>query len=139
VSATRLFPPTPEQRYRLPMVISEEGFWHAQLDDEVTGRHDQGSFHVFAEGEHSDVRGQVYNLAEGGQLSIPHDRWPQHLFVVMGIAGSLDAEIGGRTLPLRALTQLVVLPGVPCRLTARSNASLEVISLRSHRPPGILG
>lgn len=121
------------------MVISGEGFWWAQLDEEASGRHDQGSFHVFAEAAHSDLRGRIYNLAEGGHLTIPHDRWPGHLFVVMGIAGTLDAEIGRRTVPLRALSQLVVLPGVPCRLTARSNASLEVLSLRSHRAPGVLG
>jgi hypothetical protein len=121
------------------VVISENGFCWVQLDDEVTARRDQASFHVFAEGAHSDIRGQIYNLAEGGQLTIPHERWPLHLFLVIGITGSVDAEIGRRTVPLRPLSQLLILPGMPCRLTARSKASLEVVSLRSHRPPGILG
>jgi hypothetical protein len=121
------------------VVISEKGFWWAQLDDEARAHHTRGSLAVFTEAAHSDVRGQIYNLAEGGDLTIPHERWPFHLFLVIGIDGSVDAEVGGRTLPLRGHAQLLVLPGVPCRLLARSNASFEVISLRSHRPPGILG
>ncbi len=121
------------------MIIAETGFYWAQLDEEAAARRDQGSFHVFAEGAHSDVRGQVYNLKEGGQLTIPHESWPRHLFLLTGISGSLEAEIGRRMVPLRPLSQLVILPGVPCRLTAGSPASLQVVSLRSHGPPGILG
>ena len=121
------------------MTIAETGFYWAQLDEEAAARRDQKSFHVFAEGAHSDVRGQIYNLEAGGELTIPHERWPQHLFLLTGISGALEAEIGHRAVPLRPLSQLVILPGVPCRLTAGSPASLQVVSLRSHRPPGILG
>ena len=121
------------------MVITEKGFWWAQLDDEASAHSGPASLSVFAEATHSDVRGQIYNLAEGADLTIPHERWPFHLFLVLGISGSVEVEIGRRTLALRAQTQLLVLPGVPCRLKATSKAAFEVISLRSHRPPGILG
>jgi hypothetical protein len=121
------------------LVISETGFWWAQLDEEATGNRNQGSPPMFAEAAHSDVRGQIYNLIEGADLTIPNIQWPLHLFLVIGIAGSVEAEIGRRTVPIRAHSQLLVLPGVPCRLVALSKASFEVISLRSHRPPGILG
>ena len=116
------------------MVHSGDGFWNVQLDDEAAARSDQPSFHVFAEGMHSDVRGQIYNLTEGGELALPHDRWPRHLFVVIGISGSVDAEMANRAVGLRPLSQLVILPGVPCRLTARSAAAVEVISLLSSPP-----
>jgi|SRR5579871_535853 len=118
--------------------MSTESYWFSQLDQEAARRRDQRSFHVFAEGQHSDVRGQIYNFDAGRELVLPHDRWPQHLFVVVGIEGSVDADIGGRTFAMRPHSQLVVLPGTPCKLTARSQAAVELISLLS-TAPGVTG
>jgi len=53
------------------VVISTENYSFAQLDEEAAGRRDQRSFHTFAEGQHSDVRGQIFNLEEGGELALP--------------------------------------------------------------------
>lgn len=121
------------------MFISDKGFWCVNLDEEAAARSEPGAAPIFAAPAHSDLRGQIYNLAAGADLTIPHEKWPLHLFLVLGISGSVEAEIRGRKLPLRAHSQLVILPGVPCRLTASSPAAIEVISLRSHRPPGVLG
>jgi hypothetical protein len=116
------------------VVISTEKYSFAQLDEEASGRRDQRSFHVFAEGQHSDVRGQIFNLDKGGEISLPHDRWPHQLFVVVGIDGSVDADVDGRTFAMGPHSQLVVLPGTPCKLTARSAAAVELISLLSMPP-----
>ena len=116
------------------MVTSTERYWFAQLDQEAAQRRDRPSFHLFAEGQHSDVRGQVFNLDAGGAFALPHERWPQHLFVVIGIEGFVDAEIEGRTIAIGPHSQLVVLPGTPCKLTARSAAALELISFASMPP-----
>lgn len=116
------------------MIDSTDKFWWIQLDEEAAARPDQPSFHAFAEGMHSDVRGVVITLACGGNFDLPHDRWPRHISIVIAIEGALDAEIDGRTIALRALSQLVVLPGVPCRLTATSVATVEWISLISMSP-----
>ena len=116
------------------MGISSEKYWVIQLDEEATRRGDQRSFHVFAEGEHSDARGQIYNLEEGSELSLPHDRWPHHLFIVLGIHGTVDAHVGSDVLPLRAQSQMVILPGTACKLTARASAAIELISLLSMPP-----
>jgi len=116
------------------MVVSTDKYWFAQLDEEAAQRRGERSFHWFAEGQHSDVRGQVYNLEDGAELNLPHDRWPRHLFIVVGIDGSVDAQLDDRAFALRAQSQLVVLPGTPCALRARSAASVEVISLLSVRP-----
>ena len=89
---------------------SSDKFWITQLDEEASRRRDQSSFHVFAEGQHSDVRGQIYNLDEGSEVALPSDRWPHHLFVVIGIHGTVDAEVDGRAFPLRSHSQAVVLP-----------------------------
>jgi len=121
------------------VVISTEKYLFAQLDQEASTRRDQRSFHVFAEGQHSDVRGQIFNLDEGGAVALPHDRWPHQLFVVVGLQGSVDAEIEGRTLSMGPFSQLVVLPGTPCTLTARSTAAIELISLLSMPPPRATG
>jgi uncharacterized protein (DUF2249 family) len=64
------------------VVVSTDKYWFAQLDEEAARRRDQRSFHWFAEGQHSDVRGQVFNLEDGGELRLPHDHWPRHLFRV---------------------------------------------------------
>jgi len=116
------------------VVVSTDKYWFAQLDEEAAQRRDQRSFHWFAEGQHSDVRGQVYNLEDGGELKLPHDRWPRHLFIVIGIHGSVDAELDDRTFVLGTQSQLVVLPGTPCALRARGAASVELISLLSVPP-----
>jgi hypothetical protein len=113
---------------------SSDKYWVTQLDEEATRRQDQGSFHVFAEGEHSDVRGQIYNLADGGEVVLPHDHWPRHLFVVIGIHETVDAHIEDAVFRLRAHSQLVVLPGTPCKLSANLAAAIEVISLLSTPP-----
>jgi hypothetical protein len=117
------------------MIDSTGKFWWIQLDEEAAARPDQPSFHAFAEGMHSDVRGEVITLPAGSNFDLPHDRWPRHLSIVIGIEGVLDAEIGGRTIGLRALSQLVVLPGVPCRLKAATPVTtIEWISLISMSP-----
>jgi hypothetical protein len=119
--------------------ISDKRFWCVNLDEEAAARREPGAVPVFAAPAHSDLRGQIYNLAAGADLTIPHEKWPLHLFLVIGISGSVEAEIGQRKLPLGPHSQLVILPGVPCRLQASSAAAFELISLRSHRPPGVLG
>jgi hypothetical protein len=113
---------------------STDKYWYVQLDEEASGRRDQESFHVFAEGQHSDVRGQIYNLANGGELTLPHDRWPQHVFIVIGIRGEVEAVVEGEVFPLRAQSQLVVMPGTPCQLVARGGGAVELISLLSMPP-----
>ncbi len=120
------------------MVVSTDKYSFVQLDEEAALRRDQRSFHWFAEGQHSDVRGQVFNLEDGGELKLPHDRWPRHLFIVVGIHGTVDAQLEDRAFVLRAQSQLVVLPGAPCTLRACSVASIELISLLS-TPPGSTG
>jgi hypothetical protein len=116
------------------VVISTDKYWFAQLDEEAGGRRDQRSFHIFAESQHSDVRGQIYNLGTGGELALPHDGWTHHLFIVVGISGPVDAFIEDRTFQLRPQSQLVVLPGTPCKLVARAPAAVELISLLSMLP-----
>src|SRR4051812_21759752 len=112
------------------MVISKNNFSFVQLDEEATRRRDQPSFHWFAEGQHSDCRGQVYNLDENGELNLPRD-WVRHVFIVVGIHGEVDAYLEER---VRSRSRLVVLPGTPCRLHARSAASIELISFLSMSP-----
>ncbi len=119
-------------------MTSTEKYWFSQLDQVAVQRRDQRSFHLFAEGQHSDVRGQIYNLEVGGELVLPHERWPHHLFVVVGIEGAVDADIEGHTFAMRPHSQLVVLPGTPCKLTARSTAAIELISALS-MPPRVSG
>jgi hypothetical protein len=116
------------------LAVSTDKYWVVQLDEESSRRSDQSSFHVFAEGQHSDLRGQIYNLDEGGELSLPHDSWPRHLFVAVGIHGIVDAHLEGQVFPLRAHSQMVILPGTPCKFTARSAASIEIISILSMPP-----
>ena len=110
---------------------SSDTFWFAQLDEEAHRLADQPSFHVFAEGMHSDARGQIFNLDAGASLDLPHEKWPDHFFVVLGLAGTVVAEVSDRKLQLTRLSQLAVLPGVACRLTAKSKASLQLLSFVS--------
>ena len=116
------------------MVVSTNNYSFVQLDEEATRRQDQRSFHWFAEGQHSDVRGQVFNLSEGSELKLPHDRWPRHVFIVLGIHGIVDAQLEDRVFEMRTQSQLMVLPGTQCTLRARSGASVELISLLSMPP-----
>jgi hypothetical protein len=116
------------------MPVSTDKSWFAQLDEESVRRQDEQSFHVFAEGRHSDIRGQIYSLQNGDKLELPHAQWPRHLFIVVGIHGDAEAHLEGRVVALRAHSQLVVLPGTPCTLRARSPVSFELISLLSIPP-----
>ena len=116
------------------MVISTSKYSFVQLDEEAAQRGDQPSFHWFAEGQHSDVRGQIFNFNEGGELALPHDRSPRHVFIVVGVDGFVDAELEDRVFSLRPHSQLVVLPGTACTLRARSKAAVELISLLSMSP-----
>jgi hypothetical protein len=116
------------------MGMVSDKHWIAQLDEEASARRDRSSFHVFAEGQHSDVRGQIYNLDEGAELVLPHDRWPHHLFIVIGIDGVVEALVEGSLHSLRGHTQLVITPGTPCKLVARTAAAVELLSLFSTPP-----
>lgn len=118
------------------MGMGSDKHWITQLDEEARARRDQRSFHVFAEGEHSDVRGQIYNLEAGGELDIWQDKWPRHLFIVIGIDGVVDAVVEGTTHSLRAQTQLVLAPSTPCKLKARTPSTIEILSLLSMPPRG---
>jgi hypothetical protein len=106
-------------------------YWYSQLDEAASVRRDQRSFHVFAEGQHSDVRGQIFNLGDGAEVTLPHDRSLGHLFIVIGIRGTADGLILGELFQIRAHSQLVVLPGTPCKVIGRSDAAFELISLIS--------
>ena len=123
------------ERNRVP-TISRDTFTRVQMDEEAKSRSDQPSFHVFAEGQLSDLRGQIYNVAAGASWVRPHDRCPGHVFIVTGLTGRADAEVDGCVLTLVPFTQLVVLPGVPCRLNALCDASFQVISLLGISPVG---
>jgi hypothetical protein len=111
--------------------MTADKYWFTQLDEQAERRRDQASFHVFAEGQHSDVRGEIRNFDDGSELHLPPDSWPNHLFIVIAIYGSLEALVDGKSVPLRPQSQLVILPGTPCKLIARSRAAIELISLRS--------
>lgn len=115
------------------MVASTDRCWYVQLDEEAIARRDQRSFHVFAEGQHADVRGQIHTLSDDGELTLPHDRWPKHLFIVIGIRGDLEALVEGKSFQVRAQSQLVILPGTPCKIVAPGGGAVEVISLSSAR------
>jgi hypothetical protein len=110
---------------------TSKGHWLTQLDDESARRRDQPSFHVFAEGQHSDVRGQIYNLAEGKEIALPYPGWVRHVFIVVGISGTIEAQVEGASHVLRAQSQLVLLPGVVCKLRARVASAIELLSFQS--------
>ena len=116
------------------MALSTDEYSLSNLDEESLRRQDQSSFHLFAEGKHSDVRGQIYNLLPDAGLSLPHDRWPNHLFIVLVVRGGIEASVRETTLHLRPLSQLVILPGVSCSLRATSAVAIEVISFLSASP-----
>jgi hypothetical protein len=111
--------------------MTADKYWFTQLEEEAERRSGQSSFHAFAEGQHSDVRGEIRNFDNGSELNLPHDGWPNHLFILIGIHGSLEALVDATSVPLRAQSQLVILPGTPCKLIARSRSAIELISLRS--------
>lgn len=116
------------------MITSTDDYWFAQLDDESAARRDQRSFHVFAEGCHSDVRGQIFQVTASSPVTLWTDAWPHHLFLVLGVSGEATAELPDRTVLLRPLSQLVVLPGVSCRIASTDGACIQVISLLSAPP-----
>ena len=109
--------------------------WFAQLDDVAAARADQTSFHVFAEGMHSDLRGQIFRLAAHERMPVWTEKWPRHVFVILVIRGCVDASLPSGTVPMREMSQLVVLPGTPCELRAGTDASIHIISLLSMAPP----
>jgi hypothetical protein len=117
------------------VVVSTDRYSFVQLDDEAAQRRDQRSFHWFAEWPHSDVRGQVFNLEAGGEITLPHDSCPRHVFIVTGIDGAVDALLEEKVFPLCAHSRLVVLPGTLCTLRARSAASIELTGFISTPPP----
>jgi hypothetical protein len=92
-------------------------YWAIQLDD-VAREDPRPSFHVLAEGMHSDVRCEIVELTEEAPLSLPHLQWPHHLFIVIAISGRAQARLAGKTLELRPFSQLVVRPGAIGRLLA---------------------
>ena len=116
------------------MALSTDEYSFFNLDEESLRRQDQSSFHLFAEGRHSDARGQVYNLPPDTRLSLPHDRQPNHLFIVLVVRGELEASVRETTLHLRPLSQLLILPGVACTVHATSPVAIEVISFLSASP-----
>ena len=115
------------------MVISDDKFWWVQLDEEASARSEQRSFHICAEGALSDFRAQIYNLRAGESVDAPTVRWPNHMSVIVCISGHVDATLPERSIELRRLSQLVVLPGVSCTLTARGDAALDLISFNTAR------
>jgi hypothetical protein len=63
------------------------------------------------------------------------EKWPRHVFVILVIRGCVDASLPSGTVPMREMSQLVVLPGTPCELHAVTDASIQIISLLSMAPP----
>lgn len=118
--------------------MADKDIWFAQLDDVAATRADQPSFHVFAEGMHSDLRGQIFRLAAHERMPVWTAKWPRHVFVVLVICGSVRADLASGTLPMREMSQLVVLPGTPCELHAVTDASIQIISFLSMAPPAAL-
>ena len=116
------------------MATHTDEYWHVALDDEAAQRRDQPSFHVFAEGMHADVRGQIFNLPLGAKYTVPTKPWPRHVFIVIGVSGDLEAQFPSCSLHLRALSQVVIIPGQSCELTAFTDATVEVISFVSSHP-----
>lgn len=109
-------------------------YGHTELSKLPEERGDERSFQIFAESMCSDVRGQIFNLTSGDSLSLWTEQWPRHLFIILVIHGELTAAMEGGTVHLRQLSQLVVLPNLPCELQALSNTTIEIISLLSQEP-----
>lgn len=125
-----------EQTSSPSSIISDAQFTWVQLDAAAHARRDQSSFHVLAEGMHADLRAQIYSLAAGDRFDVPSDRWPLHAFLLTGLTGTIDVTVAHRALVLRQLSQLLILPGVPCALTARSEASVQIVSVHGGAPAG---
>ena len=115
--------------------MAEIDTWFTQLDAVAAARADQPSFHVFAEGMHSDLRGQVLSLAADERIPVWTAKWPHHVFVVLAIRGSVRASLPSGTVPMREMSQLVVLPGTTCELHAVTDASIQIISFLAMAPP----
>jgi hypothetical protein len=118
------------------VVVADGGFYWVQLDEEARERRDQPSFHIFAEGQHSDVRGQIFNLKAGDRLPRSDYTWPFLVSVFIGLIGVVEIRVDDHDFELGPLSQLVVLPGHHWQLTARTDASLELVSLASLQPRG---
>lgn len=116
------------------MVLSDEQSWWVQLDEEASSRIDQGSFHICAEGMLSDFRAQIFNLHAGESVPVVNTHWPHHMSIVICITGSIEAKLPNRSFQMRQLSQLVVLPGISCVLTAHEDSALEMMSFLSAPP-----
>lgn len=116
------------------MATHTDEYWYVALHEEAARRRDQPSFHVFAEGMHSDVRGQIFNLPSGAVYRLPSQAWPRHVFIVIAVAGQLEARFPSASQRLQALSQVVIVPGQSCELTATTDATFEVISFYSEPP-----
>jgi hypothetical protein len=116
------------------MIVSDEKFCWTQLDEQAISRSDQHSFHICAEGMLSDFRAQIYNLRAGESFVVPSAPWPSHLSIIVCISGVVDVALPDRKLELQQLTQLIVLLGVICTLTARRDSAIEVMSFLTAPP-----
>ena len=74
------------------------------------------------------------NLRAGERLPLWTDQWPDHLFIVLMISGDVDAAFVSESVELRELSQLVVLPGFGCTLSAKTDTSFEILSFLSQAP-----
>jgi hypothetical protein len=114
-------------------IVSDDQFTWVQLDAEAASRREQRSFHLFAEAP-AELRGEILNLREGEVFSPAAGELSERVLVLTGLHGSIEVQLGERTLRLAPLSQLLVLPGVELELRALCDASLQVISLRDVRP-----
>lgn len=114
--------------------MTEIQYWITDLVKVSEDRFDQSSFHIFAEGMHSDVRGQIFNFSCGESFPLWTSQWPTHLFIIIVIRGELEASLDEGIVQLKELDQLVVLPKSSCDLHAIKDTSIEIISLLSQKP-----
>jgi hypothetical protein len=70
----------------------------------------------------------------GAPLELWTSKWPHHVFILLVVAGEVEATLPPESLLLLPFSQLVVLPGTPCTLHARTPSTIEVISFRSSPP-----
>lgn len=116
------------------MIETGDGWWWMQVNDLAAARSAQQSFHACAENALSDFRIQVYNLRAGETTRTPTVIWPNHLAVVTGITGSVDVALPSHRFVLKPFSQVVVLPGVECSLTASVDSSLQILSFHAAQP-----
>jgi hypothetical protein len=111
------------------VTTATDKYWFTQLNEEFARRRDQPSFHVFAEGQHSNARGQIYNLNAGSKVTLPFQTG--EVGIILGLAGRAEVRLADETLHVEQLSQLVVLPGISCQLSADADCAIEVITFRS--------